>query len=54
MKTYAITFVSSGTIYLEANSEEEARQLFETSQLDDAAEQLAHNGIDVTDVQEEM
>jgi len=49
MKTYAITFVSSGTIYLE----EEARQLFETYQLDYAAEQLKHNGIDVTDVQEE-
>jgi len=49
MKTYEITFVSSGTMHVNANSEEEARQLFESYYWYDAGEQMALDGIDLTD-----
>jgi len=50
MKTYEITFMSSGTMRVDANSEEEACQLFESHYLYDAAEQMALDGISITDV----
>ncbi len=50
MKAYLVTFMTSGTLTVSANSEEEARKLFDKFYQEDAARELAMNGIKVTDV----
>ncbi len=50
MKTYTVTFMASAAVTIPANSEDEARELFEGIAQEDAIRALAMNGIEVTDV----
>ncbi len=48
---YLITFMATGGLTVEAESEEEARRIFEAANIQEqASHELAMNGIDITDV----
>lgn len=47
---YLITFMSSGGLVVEADNEDEARDIFESTMQEDAGRELAANGIDITEV----
>lgn len=47
---YLITFMSTGGLYVEANSIEEAEKKFNDEMQEDAGRQLAYNGIEITDI----
>lgn len=49
---YLVTFMASGGLTVEADSEEEAREIFENRMQEDAGRELAANGIDITEVAE--
>lgn len=53
MQKWLITFMSSGSMYVEAENEEGAKRKFESrANQEAAASQLAQNGVDLTDCQE--
>ena len=53
MSKFAITFMSSGGLSVEADTEDEAREIFENHMQNKAWEELKLNGIDITEVSEE-
>ena len=48
---YLVTFMASGGLTVEADSEE-AREIFENQMQEDAGRELAANGIDITEIAE--
>lgn len=53
MARFMVTFMSSGGLTVEAENEDEAREIFERQRSYMAWAELKANGIDITDIQEE-
>lgn len=49
---YNITFASTGGMTIEANSENEAMEIFENEMQETAEHELHLNGIDITEISE--
>lgn len=52
MPKFLITFMSSGALTVEADNEKNAYAMFESNMQEKAAEELKHNGIDITEISE--
>ncbi|CAB1251833.1 protein of unknown function [Ruminococcaceae bacterium BL-6] len=53
MKKFVVTFMSSASIIIDANTEEEAKENFDKIPDEDLLNELDGNGIEMTDIFEE-
>lgn len=48
---YLVTFMATGGLTVEANSPDEAQEIFDTTMQEKAAAEILANGIDITEIQ---
>lgn len=53
MAKFLVTFMSSGALTVEAETEDEAREIFERDMQAEASNELKLNGIDISEISEQ-